>query len=181
MWKTVSYDEAELLRPLVFKSLPSVTSDEDISFTLGKGSFGTIYAGCDHETREIFAIKEVYGHEAVDESLREGKIVYSLEEPQYCMTLIDYIHYEPAGKQPRLFQVMPLAYLHGIAFNECIKQLQNDKRERIVSDSLLQLMKGLDYLHNKGVVHLDIKADNTLYMKDGTLRIADFGRATASR
>ena len=38
-------------------------------------------------------------------------------------------------------------------------------------------MMGLEYLHNKGVVHLDIKADNILYMKDGTLRIADFGRA----
>ena len=80
LWKTLSYEEAELLRPLISMAIPSVSSDEDISFTLGKGNFGAIYAGCDHETREIYAIKEVYGSEAVDESLREGKIVYSLED-----------------------------------------------------------------------------------------------------
>ena len=72
---------------------------------------------------------------------------------------------------------MPLAYINGVGFKGMLEQVSDDQREKIVSDSFRQMMMGLNYLHKKGVVHLDIKADNTLYMKDGTLRIADFGRA----
>ena len=95
------------------------------------------------------------------------------------MPLVDYIHFASSkkGQEPRLLQVMPLAYINGIGFKELLAHTSNDQREKIVSDSLWQMMMGLKYIHKKGVVHLDIKADNTLYMKDGTLRIADFGRA----
>ena len=34
---------------------------------------------------------------------------------------------------------------------------------------------GLDYLHNKGFIHKDLKPDNLLFDKDGYLKITDFG------
>jgi serine/threonine protein kinase len=175
VWTELSQREADHLRPFTSMEIPLFSSGK-IRFVLGKGNFGATYAGRNLETRAIFAIKEVYGEKAVDESLQEGRIVHFLGDYLHIMTLIDYMHYAYGNEDPRLFQVMPLAYINGSGFKEMLAR-SNAQREKIVADSFYQMMVGLEYIHGQGVVHLDIKADNTLYMKDGTLRIADFGRA----
>ena len=42
---------------------------------------------------------------------------------------------------------------------------------------MIQLLKGLQVAHNKGVVHRDIKPHNVLIAEDGTVKLADFGLA----
>jgi len=50
----------------------------------------------------------------------------------------------------------------GLNITECIKMLK-------------QVLIGIDILHEKKIVHLDIKPENILVMSDGTYKIADFG------
>ncbi|XP_051009998.1 striated muscle preferentially expressed protein kinase isoform X5 [Acomys russatus] len=46
-----------------------------------------------------------------------------------------------------------------------------------VATYVLQLLQGLDYLHGRHVLHLDIKPDNLLLAADNALKIVDFGSA----
>lgn len=42
---------------------------------------------------------------------------------------------------------------------------------------MAQLLKGLAYIHNRGILHRDLKSSNILLNKQGVLKIADFGLA----
>lgn len=46
-----------------------------------------------------------------------------------------------------------------------------------VQDYLLQLLKGMAYIHSQGVIHRDIKPANLLLSNDEVLKLSDFGSA----
>lgn len=49
--------------------------------------------------------------------------------------------------------------------------------ESLVAVYISQVLEGLVYLHDQGVIHRDIKGANILTNKDGTVKLADFGVA----
>ncbi|KAF7318500.1 Cytokinesis protein sepH [Mycena chlorophos] len=50
--------------------------------------------------------------------------------------------------------------------------------ENLVAVYISQVLEGLMYLHDQGVIHRDIKGANLLTNKDGTVKLADFGVAS---
>jgi beta-lactam-binding protein with PASTA domain len=47
------------------------------------------------------------------------------------------------------------------------------------ADVLLQILSALDHAHRKGIVHRDVKPENVMITRDGTVKVADFGLARA--
>lgn len=45
----------------------------------------------------------------------------------------------------------------------------------ITKNYMYQLLKGLDYIHERNIAHRDLKPENILYSQNGTLKICDFG------
>jgi serine/threonine protein kinase len=52
--------------------------------------------------------------------------------------------------------------------------------ENLVAVYISQVLQGLVYLHDQGVIHRDIKGANLLTNKDGTVKLADFGVASTA-
>lgn len=52
--------------------------------------------------------------------------------------------------------------------------------EGLVGVYVSQVLEGLCYLHEQGVIHRDIKGANILTNKDGTVKLADFGVASST-
>ncbi len=45
----------------------------------------------------------------------------------------------------------------------------------------VQLMAGLEYMHNNGVIHRDVKLENVLFSEDGNMKLLDFGFSVLCR
>lgn len=63
---------------------------------------------------------------------------------------------------------------HGSMTNICIEDNENYSEE-FCRYSLFKVAKGLNAMHNKNVLHRDIKSDNILYNGDGEIKITDLG------
>mmetsp|Transcript_30253 Transcript_30253/g.29746 ORF Transcript_30253/g.29746 Transcript_30253/m.29746 type:complete len:96 (+) Transcript_30253:970-1257(+) len=73
-----------------------------------------------------------------------------------------------------IYFVMP--YVKG---GELYSQLKAVKRfpEEVVKFYAIQLIMGIGYLHENGIIHRDLKLENILIGEDGYLKIIDFGLA----
>src|SRR6266849_2632506 len=47
--------------------------------------------------------------------------------------------------------------------------------EKLVAGCVIQVLKGLDYLHHNGIVHSNLKATNILITQGGDVKLSDFG------
>jgi serine/threonine protein kinase len=62
-----------------------------------------------------------------------------------------------------------------------VKHFNFHMQESLVARYVVQILWGLQYLHEQGVIHRDIKAANILTTKDGHVKLADFGVAKLSK
>lgn len=154
---------------------------------LGEGTFGIVYKGEKTSERKLVAVKRILQRDIGDTfpitAFREITILRRLRN-DYLVELVDVIVDKPGpteektdlvGKGGKAFYlVFPyMSYdLTGI--------LQNDKITLTVSDNksiMMQLFKGLHFMHSKNFLHRDIKASNILINSNGLLKIGDFGLA----
>ncbi|RDI84939.1 ABC transporter G family member 11 [Venturia inaequalis] len=137
---------------------------------LGSGSFGVVYKAQDRTTGEYVAIKHI-DLEGSDDDIREIQQEISLLST--CAS--SYVTQYKASfvKGVKLWIVME--YLGG---GSCLDLLKPGPfTESQVAIVCRELLFALDYLHQTGKIHRDIKAANILLSEKGKVKIADFGVA----
>ncbi|CAO2826325.1 unnamed protein product [Amaranthus hypochondriacus] len=144
---------------------------------LGRGSFGTVYEGISSEGF-FFAVKEV---SLVEQGSQAKQSIYQLEQE---IELLSQFEHENIVRYLGTDKVDSKLYI----FLELVTQgslaklyQQYTFRDSHVSFYTRQILCGLKYLHDRNVVHRDIKCANILVASNGTVKLADFGLAKATR
>ena len=144
----------------------------EIVSLLGAGGMGEVYLAEDPRLGRQVAIKVLPAEFARDaERLRrfeqEARATSALNHPN-ILTVYDIGAYEGSP-----YIVAEL--LEGEELSELIKQGAIAMRK--AADYARQIAEGLAAAHAKGVIHRDLKPENLFVMKDGRVKILDFGLA----
>ncbi|XBW37568.1 hypothetical protein QEN19_003149 [Hanseniaspora menglaensis] len=135
---------------------------------IGKGSFGCVYLGMNLTTGEMIAVKQVESStDSQIEALRsEMETLKDLDH----LNIVQYLGFEAKNNVYSLF----LEYVAGGSVGALIRIFGrfDDVLIRFLNH---QVLEGLSYLHNLGILHRDMKADNLLLDLDGVCKISDFG------
>jgi serine/threonine protein kinase len=143
---------------------------------LAYGGMGEIYVACDETLGREVVVKVLARRFARDRSLRarftrEALAAARLSDDPYTVTIYDVGEWED-----RPYIVME--YIRG----GTVADRLGDGRVPIgqALDWLEQAASALDHAHARGVVHRDVKPHNLLIAADGSIRVADFGIASAA-
>ncbi|XP_010260289.1 PREDICTED: serine/threonine-protein kinase 4-like isoform X2 [Nelumbo nucifera] len=136
---------------------------------IGKGSFGDVYKGFDKELNKVVAIKVIDLEEAEDEIediQKEISVLSQCRSPYITEYYGSYLH------QTKLWIIME--YMAGGSVADLI-QAGPPLDEMSIACILRDLLHAIEYLHNEGKIHRDIKAANILLTENGDVKVADFG------
>ncbi|KAB8611412.1 hypothetical protein FH972_025917 [Carpinus fangiana] len=140
---------------------------------LGKGAFGSVYRALDWGTGETVAVKRVKLANLPKSELRvimlEIDLLKNLNHP-------NIVKYKGFVKSEESLDII-LEYCENGSLHSICKHFGKFP-ENLVALYMSQVLHGLLYLHEQGVIHRDIKGANILTTKEGLVKLADFGVAT---
>ena len=143
---------------------------------LGKGGMGTVYEVIDVRTQAKYAVKVLNAEISQDENMLRmlAQEVASAQNVTH-QNLLKVNWFSDTG--PIKYLVME--YLEG---NDLMDYMARKGGGCSLEETLRlasQVAAGLDYLHDRGLVHLDVKPHNVFVTHTGEVRILDFGIAKA--
>lgn len=145
---------------------------------IGKGTYGRVYLGINADNGEVLAVKQVDINPRVAGQDRDrikemvGAIDQEIDTMQHLEhpNIVQYLGCERGEYSIAIY----LEYISGGSIGSCLRK--HGKFEECVVKSLTrQTLAGLAYLHDQGILHRDLKADNILLDLDGSCKISDFG------
>ena len=147
----------------------------EILAEIGSGGFATTYKAMDHSLDIPVAIKAFHKHTgaSMDEAVKEAKIAAGLYELEGIASARDFFWYK---ETPCII----MDYVDGTSIKDYVREhgrIRGDKMLILIKPLLQSLIK----IHEKGILHRDISADNILLTEDGRLKLIDFGAARLSQ
>jgi serine/threonine protein kinase len=137
---------------------------------IGKGAYAKVYYGYHKHTKRDIALKKILFTKlpanVKDKVISEIHILQSMTH----MHIMGLYEYRFDGD----YLVLVTEYCNEGDLEKWLKQ-EHDFKERM--DIMVQIMRGMNYLHQHNILHRDIKPKNIL-LHDGIIKICDFGFST---
>ncbi|KAG9290882.1 hypothetical protein G9A89_011032 [Geosiphon pyriformis] len=150
--------------------IPSI-QDFEIIKPISRGAFGKVYLARKKTTGDLYAIKilkkvDMVRKNMVNHVLAERRVL-SLSRTPYVVKL-----YYAFQSQDYLYLVME--YLIGGDVSSLL-QVFGVFNEEMARMYTAEVILALEYLHNNGITHRDLKPDNMLITAEGHIKLTDFG------
>ena len=141
---------------------------------LGKGAFGSVCLVTRKEDQKVYAMKSInigkLDFQEKEAALNEVRILASLNHP-------NIIGYKEAfyDENSRTLNIIMEYADEGDISHKIQENLKRRLRfeESTIWEWIIQLLKGLKYLHDNKIMHRDLKCANIFLMKNGLLKIGD--------
>ena len=145
----------------------------EILEVIGTGGMAVVYKAVDQRLNRFVAVKILRDELARDEEFRarfqiEAQAVAMLSHPN-IVSVYDVSHTEDVE-----YIVMEL--IEGVTLMQYMQKRGALGWKEALHFSV-QITKALEHAHDKGIVHRDIKPQNIMILRDGTIKVADFGIA----
>ncbi|XP_010421756.1 PREDICTED: mitogen-activated protein kinase kinase kinase 9-like isoform X2 [Camelina sativa] len=138
-----------------------------------QGSFGSVYEAIS-EDGDFFAVKEV---SLLNQGSQAQECIQQVEEEIALLSQLQHqniVRYRGSTKEGSNLYI----FLELVSQGSLLKLYERYQlRDSVVSLYTRQILDGLRYLHDKGLVHRDIKCANILVDANGAVKLADFGLA----
>lgn len=145
----------------------------EILEVIGEGGMAIVYRALDHRLNRDVAVKIMRDEMAADEEFRrrfctESHAVAMLSHP-HIVAVYDVSHNDNVE-----YIVMEL--VDGITLKQYIERKGVVAWKEVVHFTK-QISKALAHAHERGIIHRDIKPQNIMLLRDGTIKVGDFGIA----
>ncbi|KAG7099135.1 hypothetical protein E1B28_001007 [Marasmius oreades] len=146
---------------------------------IGEGSYGRVYLALNVTTGEIIAVKQVEiarSPSGLQGRRRLREVAEALRLEKNTLKLLDHPHivrflgFEETSNCLSIF----MEYVSGGTIGSWLSRYGPFEQD-LTKYFTKQILSGLGYLHGKGIIHRDLKADNILVETSGICKISDFG------
>ncbi|PAA88905.1 hypothetical protein BOX15_Mlig004416g1, partial [Macrostomum lignano] len=163
--KLTDAEVQERLRFIVSAGAPSAKYEK--IGQIGQGASGVVHMGREVATGRELAIKQMNLAQQPKKDLIINEILVMKENKH--PNIVNYMDSYLVGEE--LWVVMD--YLAGGSLTDVVTETCMDEGQ--IGAVCKEVLKALEFLHENGVIHRDIKSDNVLLGMDGSVKLTDFG------
>ena len=138
--------------------------------SLGKGNFGEVFLVKSKVENKKYALKEIPIKNQNEDLINEGEHLKELDHPNLVL-------YKSVFFANDILNVMMEYAKNGDLNNELLRHKEQNKyfEENQLLNWLTQICFSLQYIHEKKIVHSDIKPSNIFLTKKNNIKLGDFG------